>query len=433
MRRRCGTREVALFPTTYADDTMVLHPGNSRHIPRKSETATDGMTNIMDDVKAKARQGDPVALAQAMVGIPSVNPVLAPGGAGEAEMAEACRGWLQGWGLETRVEEVSRGRFNVVATLAGTGPTLLLNGHLDTVGVDGMELAPYGAELVNGRILGRGACDMKGGLAALMAVAARLAQDGPRPGLVVALTADEEHASLGMAALVGSGVRADLAVVCEPTRLAVMPAHKGFVWIEASFGGRAAHGSRPELGVDAIRHAGMYLAALDGYAAELIARPSHPLLAHGSFHAGTIRGGTAESVYPDACTLLLERRTLPGETPKTVMAEFEAVLDGLRSREPSLSAQLTMTLERPGTEVPVDSLLVQGLLGASLAHGVDRRVEGMTAWVDAAFLNEAGIPAVCFGPGDIAQAHTADEWIEAAEIGVCADVLETFARSLTER
>ena len=381
-------------------------------------------------VEDRARSGDPVGLAQAMVRIPSVNPTLAPGGAGEGRLAEACHGWLEGWGLDTRTVEVAPGRFNVVATLEGAGPTLLLNGHLDTVGVEGMTVDPFSGDLLHGRITGRGSCDMKGGVASLLAAASRLARGGPRPGLVVALTADEEHASLGMDTLVRSGVRADLAVVCEPTCLAVMPAHKGFVWVKAAFEGKAAHGSRPELGVDAIRHAGLFLAALEPFARELSGRDAHPLLRHGSFHAGTIRGGTAESVYPDSCELLLERRTLPGESTAQVMSEFRSVLEDLGRAEPDLRATLVMTLDRPGTEVPLDSRLVQGLLDASRAHGADARVEGMTAWVDAAFLNEAGIPAVCFGPGDIAQAHTADEWIDAAEIEACADILETFARAL---
>lgn len=382
------------------------------------------------EVLQRAREGDPVALTQALVAIPSVNPTLAPGGAGEAEVAAACADWLRGWGLDATVEEVAPGRCNVVATLDGDGPTLLFNGHLDTVGIDGMTVPPFGGPVHGGVLRGRGSCDMKGGVAALMAAAARLARGGPRPGLVVALTADEEHASLGMAALVRSGVSADMAVVCEPTSLAVMPAHKGFVWVRASFRGRAAHGSRPELGVDAIRHAGHYLAALDGYAARLAARAVHSLLGHASFHAGTIRGGTAESVYPDACELLIERRTLPGETSPQVLADFQEILDGLAAGEPSLAASLEVTLERPGTEVPVSSRLVQGLLEAGDAVGVPGSVRGMTAWVDAAFLNEAGIPAVCYGPGDIAQAHCADEWIEVAQVGACADVLERFARNL---
>jgi acetylornithine deacetylase len=381
--------------------------------------------------RTASREGDPVALARSLVAIPSVNPVLAPGGAGEGQIARTCAGLLEEWGLQTRIVEVAPGRFNVIATLDGTGPILLFNGHLDTVGVEGMTVPPFEPALDEGKLLGRGSCDMKGGVAALMAAAARLAREGPRPSLVVALTADEEHASVGMDALVRSGVQADMAVVCEPTSLKVMPAHKGFVWIRAEFRGRAAHGSRPELGVDAIRHAALYMTALDGYADDLLRRTGHELLAHGSIHAGTVRGGTAESVYPDQCELLLERRTLPGETADAVVGEFQAVLDELRSVEPHLDAVLEMTLARPGTEVATGHPLVQGLLESGGPHGVTPEVEGMTAWVDAAFLNESGIPAVCYGPGDIAQAHSADEWISVKEITRCADVLETFARSLT--
>lgn len=391
------------------------------------------MTTLGKNVLKKATEGDPIALARVLVATPSVNPTLAPGGAGEARIAEVCAGWLEAWGIRVRTVEVAPGRRNVVAELGGDGPALLLNGHLDTVGVEGMTVPPFEAVLQGDRLLGRGSCDMKGGLAALLAAAARLARGGPRPRLVVALTADEEHASLGMSTLVRSGVSADMAVICEPTCLAVMPAHKGFVWVRATFEGRAAHGSRPDLGVDAIRHAGLYLSALDDYAAELRRRPAHPLLGHGSLHAGTIKGGTAESVYPERCELLIERRTMPGEAPKAVEAEFRSVLDGLAAAEPSLVATLETTLDRPGTEVDVSSRPVQGLLEAGDALGVPRRVQGMTAWVDAAFLNEAGIPAVCYGPGDIAQAHCADEWIEARQIETCADVLERFARSLARR
>ncbi len=379
-----------------------------------------------------ARRGDPVDLARLLVSIPSVNPTLSPGGAGERRMAEATADLLEGWGFATEVYDAAPGRPNVVAALEGSGPTLLLNGHLDTVGVDGMAVDPFGARVEGGRLWGRGACDMKGGVAALMAAAARLAGGGPRPGLVVALTADEEHASVGMAELVGrkGGPTADLAVVCEPTGLAVMPAHKGFVWLRAVFRGRAAHGSRPDVGLDAIRHAALFLAELDAHAEELRRRPTHPLLGHGSFHAGTIAGGAAESVYPDRCELTLERRTVPGERTEDVVRDFQKVLDALAAREPDLDASLTMTLDRPGTEVPVETELVRGLLDAGAEHGVEPAVEGMTAWVDAAFLNEAGIPAVCYGPGSIEQAHTDDEWVGVEEIRTCARVLESFARAL---
>ena len=381
------------------------------------------------EVLALARDGDPVALARVLVATPSVNPSLARDGAGEGLVAEVAADFLSGWGLDPELVEAMPGRPNLVAHLDGEGPALLLNGHLDTVGVEGMSVAPFGAVLDGERLVGRGSCDMKGGVASLLAAAARLARRGPRPPLVIALTADEEHASVGMARLAEDLPRGGFAIVCEPTSLTVMPAHKGFIWIRAAFRGRAAHGSRPDLGIDAIRHAGLFLAALDGYIGALSELPAHALLGHGSLHSGTIRGGTAESVYPDRCELLLERRTLPGEHPADTMSGLEGILRDLNEREPDLDADLEITLARPGTEVPEDSEDVRRLLDAAEAHGLRRTLRGMTAWVDAAFLNEAGIPAVCFGPGSIDQAHTSDEWIDVRQIRTCADVIETFARA----
>ena len=238
------------------------------------------MSQENDRILKEARAGDPVALARVLVAAPSVNPELEASGAGEAAVAELTSQWLRAWGLSVETSEVAPGRWNVVGRLPGdgTGPTLLLNGHLDTVGVDGMSVDPFGAELRDGRLWGRGSCDMKGGVAALLATTAKVARDPPPGALIVALTADEEHASLGMQALMGSGMGADAAVVCEPTSLAIMPAHKGFVWVEADFQGRAAHGSRPDAGVDAIEHAGRYLTALSALGSRLRAREPHPLL-----------------------------------------------------------------------------------------------------------------------------------------------------------
>jgi acetylornithine deacetylase len=395
------------------------------------------MHNDYDRHLETARTGDPVAIAQLLVATPSVNPSLSarPGAdtEGEARIAAAAAQLLAGWGFEVETPEVAPGRPNVVARLAGTADaTLLLNGHLDTVGVEGMTIPPFAAQILGSRLLGRGACDMKGGVAALLGAARRLASAGPRPNLVVLLTADEEHASLGMARAVGE-VEADLAVVCEPTSLAVMPAHKGFVWVTAVFEGRAAHGSLPAEGIDAIRHAALFVSELDRYTAALEHRSPHPLLAFGSIHTGTIAGGTAPSVYPDRCEVQLECRTMPGTHADDVLAELDQILDDVRRREPALRASLEVTLARSGTEVAVDSRVVTGLLDACRAHRLPADVRGMTAWVDAAYLNEAGIPAVCFGPGSTAQAHTADEWIDIAEIRSCAEVLETFARSLVGR
>lgn len=393
------------------------------------------MSQDSNSYSEAARVGDPLALAQALVATPSVNPVLEDGGAGEGSIAELAASWLRGWGLDTETIEAAPGRWNVLARLGDpdAGPTVLLNGHLDTVGVAGMTIPPFSAELKDGRLWGRGSCDMKGGVASLLAASARLARKDSLPGcLIVALTGDEEHASIGMDALVRSGVQADAAVVCEPTNLAIMPAHKGFIWVDALFRGRAAHGSRPDVGIDAIEHAGRYLTSLGRLQAKLNRAPAHPLLAHGSFHAGTITGGVAPSVYPSDCKLVLERRTLPGETQEQVMEQFQAVLDRLGAELPELDAELVQGLTRPATEVPRDSDLVQGLISACSVQGVDPKVEGMTAWVDAAFLNESGTPAVCFGPGSIGQAHSDDEWIEASEISACADVLYQFVGDFME-
>ncbi|HSH74807.1 MAG TPA: M20/M25/M40 family metallo-hydrolase, partial [Longimicrobiales bacterium] len=182
----------------------------------------------------QALAADPVAIARLLVATPSVNPALSPDGTGEAEIAEVIADLLGAWGLSPETREVAPGRYNVLASIDGDGPVLMLNGHLDTVGVEGMSVPPFAAEIVDSRLVGRGACDMKGGLAAVLAATARLHSVGPRPNLLVALTADEEHASLGMQAVVEEGPRAELAVVCEPTGLTVMPAHKGFVWVRAS-------------------------------------------------------------------------------------------------------------------------------------------------------------------------------------------------------
>lgn len=369
---------------------------------------------------------DTLSLLRRLIEIPSVNPSLDPDGAGEADIAAETAEWLEAWGFEVDVRDAAPGRPNVLARLRrGPGPRLVLNGHLDTVGVAGMTTEPFTAKVQDGRCRGRGACDMKGGVAALLSAAGRTARrDRFRGELVVALVADEEHASIGLQSLVEDGLAADAAIVCEPTNLAIMPAHKGFVWMEVRFEGRAAHGSRPERGVDAIRHAGLFLARLDDLGSALSTRASHPLLGAGSIHAGTIAGGTAPSVYPDECRLVLERRTLPGENDEEVMAEVEQVLEGVRSEHPDIAATVQLLLSQPGTEVDQDHVLIRSLCTALEETGLEAVVAGMTAWVDAALLNEAGIPAVCFGPGDIEQAHSADEWIEVDQLDRSRDVLE---------
>jgi acetylornithine deacetylase len=386
------------------------------------------------EVLSRARAGDPIALLRVLVATPSVNPELDPRGAGEKNIARLVAGFMEGWGLQVDLDEVAPGRYNVVGRLGGPPYPLLLNGHLDTVGTASMTTPPFGAAESGGRVHGRGSADMKGGLASILAAVARVArQGGSRSGagsVLVAFTADEEHASVGMQSLIASGLASEAraAVVAEPTGLAVMPAHKGFLWLTLESEGRAAHGSRPDRGVDAIRGAALYLAELEGLRTELASRPPHPLLGHASFHAGTIEGGEGASVYPAHCRMVLERRTLPQERPDQVLGEFMEVLGRLHARSDVKNLRLEPGLFRPGSEVPAHGDEVRAVLRAIESGGVPGRVEGMSAWVEAAYLNDAGLPAVCFGPGLIEDAHSDDESVSIEQVQQAADVFERMVR-----
>jgi acetylornithine deacetylase len=375
-------------------------------------------------------RGDAVALARELVRIDSRNPSLAHGAPGEREVARILAEVLRAWGLRVEVSDAAPGRPNVVARTGDPSPggrSLMFNGHLDVVGVEGMVHAPFEALERGGRIYGRGAADMKGGIAAMCAAAVRAAQSGIGGELVVAAVADEEHASAGTRALVGSGVRAGAAIVTEPTRLAIAPAHRGFVWITVRLHGRAAHGSRYDIGVDAIKHAGLLLAELDALDTGALLERTHPLLGHASLHASLIEGGTAMSVYPDRCTLRLERRTMPGESEGAVVDEVRAACERVARRRPDFSADVELELARSPSDVAADAPIVRALASVIDERGGSVRLEGMSAWTDAAILNDAGIPAICFGPGDIALAHAAEEWVDTAEIERAAHTLTELA------
>lgn len=377
-------------------------------------------------------KGDAIALLRRLVAVDSRNPSLVPGAPGEGEVARVLDGVLRSWGFDVRLEEAAPGRPNVVARVGRRGGRVLLfNGHLDVVGVDGMSHAPFVPEERHGRLYGRGSCDMKGGVAAMCAAAARAAEAGLDGEIVVTAVVDEEFASLGTRALVTGGIRADAAIVTEPTRLAVNPAHRGFVWVEFEFHGRAAHGSRYDLGVDAIRHAGFLLAELDQLQHETLDRRTHPLLGHASLHAATIEGGSGWSTYPERCRLRVERRTLPGETTATVMAEFEAACARLRERDPSLRVELRHVLTQGPSDVAADAPIVRALERAMQGEGESVVHEGMSAWTDAAILNDGGIPAICYGPGDIMLAHADEEYVPLDEVERCTRVLTRLATSWT--
>ena len=357
-------------------------------------------------------------LAAELVRIDSVNPDLVPGGAGEGELARFVAEWLADAGLEVEVEEVAPGRPNVVGRARGSGggPTLLLNAHMDTVGYGGME-APLEPRVENGRLYGRGAYDMKGSLAAIMVAGAEAVRASLRGDVLVAAVVDEEAYSIGAEA-VARGCRADAAIVAEPTELRLVVAHKGFVWMEVETTGRAAHGSRPDLGEDAIVAMGHVLIGLESLAEALLANPSHPLLGSGSVHASVIRGGVELSTYPESCVLGLERRTVPGETIELVEAQIREITGG---------AEILTTFAREPFEVAWDEPVVQ----AVLRHAGGPEVAGVPGWADSAVFAAAGIPTVVFGPGGEG-AHAQVEWVDLADLERCKDLYLAVARELCE-
>jgi acetylornithine deacetylase len=376
---------------------------------------------------APVPRGNAVALTRALVAVDSRNPVIAPGGPGEGAVATVLAEVLRDWGFEVELHEVVPGRPNVVARTGRRGVrALMFNGHLDVVGTDGMVHPPFDPAVRDGRIYGRGSADMKAGIAAMCAAAARAAS-ATNAELVIAAVIDEENESLGTRALVERGVRADAAIVTEPTRLTIMPAHRGFVWVEIEVKGRAAHGSRYDIGVDAIRHAGLLLADLDAFEETTLATRTHPLLGHASLHASLVQGGIGMSTYPDRCVLSLERRTVPGETTESVLAELRDAFARITARRASFDASLRLITAQGPSDVSPDAPIVRALASAITAEGLTPTVEGMSAWTDAAILNEAGIPAICFGPGDISLAHSAEEFVPIAEIEQATAVLTRMA------
>ena len=370
-----------------------------------------------------------VPLLCELVAIDSVNPALVAGAAGEGEIVAAIARWGADAGLETQVLEATPGRPSVLVTARGTGGgrTLLLCGHVDTVGVEGMT-APFAPRLEGDRLHGRGAYDMKGGLAAALIACRAIAHARLAGDVVVAAVADEEHASLG-AQEVARAVRADAAVVTEPTELQVAVAHKGFVWSEIDVTGRAAHGSRPHLGIDAVVKAGPILTALGALDAQLAER-AHPLLGRPSVHASRIEGGTELSSYPARCRIGLERRTLPGETTSGVEAELAALLDGCRDQDPALRVTQRTLLAREPFEVDPHAevaLTVRAAAGEVL--GAPPAVTGMSYWADSAFFAGAGIPTVLFGPAGQG-AHASEEWVSVSSCDAVARTLVGVAQRL---
>ncbi|MFL6248369.1 MAG: M20/M25/M40 family metallo-hydrolase [Thermoanaerobaculia bacterium] len=355
-----------------------------------------------------------LALLCDLIAIDSVNPGLVPGAAGERAISEAIAVELRRIGADVELTEIAPGRWNVVGVIEGRakGRTLMLCGHSDTVGVEGMD-APFTPVVKDGRIYGRGAQDMKGGCASILGAARVVAENLERGSLILAFVADEEYMSIGAEA-VAKTWKADAAIICEPTDLMIAIGHKGFQWVEVTTHGRAAHGSRPDEGKDAIVAMAPILDGLRTLEQRFIAAPPHPLLGRPSVHASLIGGGRELSTYPDRCTLQIERRTVDGEPDDIALREVQAFAGGAETRHLFTRAPY---LTPSDSDLP--ELLERAMAGAKRG--------AMTYWTDAAILGHAGIPTVIFGPGGEGL-HGISEYVRAEEVIACRDALARMVR-----
>ena len=371
-------------------------------------------------------------LLRELVAIDSVNPSLVPGAKGEAAASRFLHQFLRERGIPAELQEAAPGRPNVVAQIgpqgaAGAAPgkqeaALAILAHIDTVGIGDMR-DPFVPQERGARLYGRGALDIKSGVAAMCAAALSVVRNNTRlvRPLLIAAVVDEECDSIGTEALLRE-YRADAAVVLEPTDLRLCVAHKGFAWFEVITHGRAAHGSMPEEGRDAIRMMGRVLGLLDALDHKLAQQRPHDRLGHASLHASLISGGQELSSYPAECRLQIERRTLPGESGAEIEAELRGLLQGLELRDPAFRATLRPMASRTPYEISPDAPVARAT--AEAIHEVRGGVElaGMSGWTDTALLAAAGIPGAVFGPSGRGL-HGAEEYVELDSVYACAEVL----------
>jgi len=367
-----------------------------------------------------------------LVRLPSVNP-MGRGLEGptifEERVTAYLDGYLRGIGAPVERQLVAPQRENVVARFDSQGAqrTIVFEAHQDTVPVEQMTVDPFGGEIRDGRLYGRGACDVKGGLTAMLLAFTRLVREKPKgaANVILACTVDEEHTFLGVLKLV-ENLKADAAFVAEPTQLRIVHAHKGVVRWHVTTPGRSCHSSRPEQGINAVNRMGKLLGAIERYADGLRRSKSDPLLGPPTLSVGRIEGGLSVNTVPDFCRIEVDRRLIPGEEPLEGPRHFFNYL--LRQTD----VDFPFAISEPWLHCPALSPQLSGQLIQQLGQIIDsvignHIVEAVPYGTDASSIAQAGIPAVVFGPGDIAQAHTADEWIEIAQIDQAAEVLYRLA------
>ena len=354
----------------------------------------------------------------ALVRIDSVNPAY-EGGAGEGQVAAYVRRFFEDRGVEVREQEVFPGRPNVIARVPGRDPSrrVVLEAHMDTVSTKGMTIPPFEPRIEGGRLYGRGACDTKAGLAAMMHAVASLHAGGRRPPCDVWLAAvvDEEHSGRGVVRLC-EGLAADAAIVAEPTGMRAVVASKGVLRWRIVTLGRAAHSSKPHLGVNAISHMARVVLAIEADH-ERLAATEHPLLGPGTCNVGTIRGGVQVGFVPDECVIEVDRRLLPGERVEEVLAHYQGMLDGLARERPAFDAVMEPpTVADEPLETPADAAPVRLACDLLAEMGLDGKPCGVPFGSDATELSRHGVPSLIVGPGSIDRAHAAVEYVELDQV-----------------
>ncbi len=372
-----------------------------------------------------------VRLLEELIARPSVNPAFIPAGdphAGEERVAAFLADTGRKAGLEVSFQAVLPSRRNVLLRFSPAGRVrqrLLLAPHMDTVGVNSP--AQFKPARRAGRIYGRGACDTKGSLASMLSALQSLVASKHRPQhteIILAALVDEESMQAGSRHFGRSKLPADLAIVGEPTRLQIITAHKGDLWLELSTRGRAAHGARPELGDNAIHRMARVVNLLETKYAAQLRRTRHPLLGPATINVGMIQGGRQPNIVPDHCAIRIDRRTIPGERDARVKREIVRFL-----QEHGERVQLADTkADEPAP--PLETSPDIPLARAFLDTAGQRRAAGVDFFTDAGVLSAAGIPSVVFGPGDIAQAHTADEWLEIRQLEEATSLMGRFLSTL---
>jgi acetylornithine deacetylase len=376
-----------------------------------------------------------IRLLKDLVAIPSINPmgrVLHGPEIYEHRITAYLEDYFRGLGVPYERQTIAPWRDNIVARYeTQAARSILFEVHQDTVPTDNMTIDPFGAKIENGRLYGRGACDIKGGMAAMLNVLARLVREKPKgtANLILACTVDEEHTFLGVQRLVKNDFKATMAVVAEPTNLRIVNTHKGAVRWHLQTPGRACHSSSPEKGINAIYRMGRLLQVIERYAEQLRSSRPDPHLGPPTLSVGRIEGGTSVNTVPDGCRIEVDRRLIPGEDPRTALKEFVAFLKDegdidfpFECSEPWLSM---LPLDWKGLEGSAE--LVRRLGEAIDEVMGSHQVMGVPYGTDASTIAAAGIPAVVFGPGDIARAHTADEWVSLDEVEKAGEILYRFA------